>query len=135
MKKNGFTLIELVIVISIIGLISSIFIPNFSSIQTKAKESSIKTIVHSLHTAIESYFITTGHYPGGDNLNIIELASILIKTGDLISIPKNPFTGFEYSETDSSGKITYSYSEKSQSYTLTALGLNNEKELITIKNF
>ncbi|WP_300350562.1 prepilin-type N-terminal cleavage/methylation domain-containing protein [Clostridium sp.] len=63
-KKKGFTLIELIIVIAIIAILAAIAIPNFLSIQRKAKVkadvASAKTIYDATSTAIaESKIIPT----------------------------------------------------------------------------
>jgi prepilin-type N-terminal cleavage/methylation domain-containing protein len=56
-KKKGFTLIELMVVIVIIGILVSIALPNFISAQDRAKISGLKTNMHSLQLAAETYAI------------------------------------------------------------------------------
>jgi prepilin-type N-terminal cleavage/methylation domain-containing protein len=66
MKKtnNGFTLIELMIVVVIIGILAAIAIPNFISMQDRARESSVKSNMHSLQLAAEDFSIQAGgNYP------------------------------------------------------------------------
>lgn len=60
MKKNGFTLIELMIVIIIIGILISISLPNFLSAQEKAKISSIKSNMKTFQVMLESYSVDWG---------------------------------------------------------------------------
>lgn len=56
MKKRGFTLIELMIVVAIIGILASIAIPNFLKFQTKARQVEARTNLASVAVAEISYF-------------------------------------------------------------------------------
>lgn len=56
MKNNkGFTLIELMIVVAIIGILAAIAIPNFMNYQCKAKQSEAKTVLGNIRVAQEAY--------------------------------------------------------------------------------
>jgi prepilin-type N-terminal cleavage/methylation domain-containing protein len=71
-SKKGFTLIELMVVIVIIGILVAIALPNFISAQDRAKVSSVKANMHTVQTAAETYAVDWGGvYPGklgnGDN--------------------------------------------------------------------
>jgi len=134
-KKTGFSLIELIIVLAIIGLISSMLFPNFASIQTKAKESSLKAVGHSIQVAVESYFLTKSTYPEGTDMELTDLVNILIANQDLKNIPVNPFTGKIYTNADSSGKITYTYDNNSSYYSILGYGLENEKQVFALQNY
>lgn len=56
MKKKGFTLIELMIVVAIIGILAAIAIPNFVRFQARSKQSEAKTNLKALFTAQKSYY-------------------------------------------------------------------------------
>jgi len=64
-SKKGFTLIELMIVVAIIGILAAIAIPNFIRFQLKAKTSEGKVNVAAIRTAEEAYFSEFGTYVGG----------------------------------------------------------------------
>ena len=55
-SKKGFTLIELMIVVAIIGILAAIAIPNFLRFQAKSKQSEAKTNLGGIFTAQTSYF-------------------------------------------------------------------------------
>ena len=61
-SRKGFTLIELMIVVAIIGILAAIAIPNFIRFQLKAKTSEGKVNVAAIRTAEEAYFSEFGKY-------------------------------------------------------------------------
>src|SRR5580658_410413 len=56
LAKHGFTLIELMIVVAIIGLLAALAIPNFMKFQARSKQSEARTNLKSLYTAEKSYY-------------------------------------------------------------------------------
>ena len=56
MKQKGFTLIELMIVVAIIGILAAIAIPNYNRFQAKAKLSEVKINLKGIYTAKASVF-------------------------------------------------------------------------------
>ena len=56
LKQRGFTLIELMIVVAIIGILAAIAIPNFIKFQARSKQSEAKTNLKACFTAQKAYF-------------------------------------------------------------------------------
>jgi type IV pilus assembly protein PilA len=61
-NKKGFTLIELMIVVAIIGILAAIAIPNFMNYQCKAKQAEAKSSLGSIRVAQEAYFAEFDKY-------------------------------------------------------------------------
>lgn len=62
-SQSGFTLIELMIVIIIIGILVAVAVPNFIGASDRAKVASVKSNVHTVQTNLEAYNIDKGNYP------------------------------------------------------------------------
>lgn len=66
-KKNGFTLVEIMVVVSIVALLAAISIPNLLNARRTANESAAKATLQVISTAIETYSVTTnGQYAPAD---------------------------------------------------------------------
>ena len=72
-KNEGFTLIELMIVVAIIGILAAIAIPNFLNYQCKAKQSEAKQNLGALAKAEVAYFSEYNTYidASGDDLKTL----------------------------------------------------------------
>ena len=67
MTKKGFTLLELLIVVLIIGLLASIALPQYQLAVDKAKFSNFQSLVKSIETAFDGYYLIHDEYPNNFN--------------------------------------------------------------------
>ncbi len=67
-REKGFTLIELMIVVAIIGILAAVAIPKFADLVTKSKEASVKGNLGTVRSALSIYYgDNDGNYPGTAN--------------------------------------------------------------------
>ena len=68
--RRGFSLLELLAVVTILGIIAVVVIPRISSSSTTAKENSCFQNKSEVNSAVERYFFTNGSLPGSvDDVN------------------------------------------------------------------
>lgn len=61
-RPSGFTLVELMVVVAIIGILSSVAIPSLGRLQLRSKEAEKSLVVRQVATAVEEYFVRDGRY-------------------------------------------------------------------------
>ncbi len=97
-SEHGFTLLELIVVVAIIGILAGIVVPNLAGRPKRAKEAVLRHNLLALRDVIDQYYGDKGHYP--------ETLEILVESGYLRALPYDPMTGandtwvVEYEEED-----------------------------------
>ncbi len=71
LKRNdsGFTIVELLIVIIVIGILAALVLVTFSGVQQKARNTERTTDIKAVASHLEVYNAQFGYYPSGPNLN------------------------------------------------------------------
>jgi len=102
MKKNfkkAFTLVEMLIVVVIIGILSSALLPRLQGAQSAARDSARKSDLSQLGSAILQYYNNRGEYPEGSGTDkgtswvmipVDDIGDKLIKLVELSSVPHDP---------------------------------------------
>ena len=62
-KREGFTLLELLIVVAIIAILAAIAVPNFLEAQTRSKVARVRADFRTIATALEAYAVDNNDYP------------------------------------------------------------------------
>jgi prepilin-type N-terminal cleavage/methylation domain-containing protein len=68
-KQQGFTIVELLIVIVVIGILAALVITTFTGIQQKARDTERTTDIKALQGQVEAYFAQKGNYPSLTDMN------------------------------------------------------------------
>ena len=84
MKKRGFTLIEIMIVFTLIGILLGLGLPNYSKSVKRAKEATLKEDLFQMRKLIDQYYQDKGRYP-------VSLRA-LVDEKYLRRIPEDPIT-------------------------------------------
>jgi prepilin-type N-terminal cleavage/methylation domain-containing protein len=105
--QQGFTMIELLIVIIVIAILAAIAIPTYLGQRQKAKDAAVKEAVHSLQVGVQSYAVDHNDtYPASGDLAVLK--------GDYVDAwPHDPYNG---------GGMAYASSPKAGSYAYTSDG-------------
>lgn len=94
-RQQGFTLLELLIVIVIIGILALIIVPGLASGPKRARDAQRKSDMRAVKNALETYYNDNNSYPAGDYSGLgTYLVNAYIPT--MPTDPKSGNTGYAY---------------------------------------
>ncbi len=92
--KKGFTLVEILIVVVILGILAAIVIPQFSDASTQAKESRLRSDLQSMRSQIELYKIQhNDNLPGTQGISFEEALTKYTTVAGALADPQAPGAG------------------------------------------
>lgn len=108
-RQSGFTIVELVVVVLVVGILLTLTLPNLFSTQQRARDDTRKNDLRNIQQALETYHNDTVSYP-------TTVEGLAVLSPDYINtIPSDPNGG------------SYSYESDGATYTLTA-DLENDND-------
>jgi len=132
-RDKGFTIVELLIVIVVIGILALLVITTYSGIQAKARNAKRESDIKALQTQIEAFFSQKGYYPSLTDMNTATWLSANMASLDQNALidPSNPTQSktlasapvakqYSYQVTDSNGNSCEAQDTNCAKYTLTA---------------
>ncbi len=130
-KQSGFTIVELLIVIVVIGILATLVIVTFSGIQQRARNTTRQTDINAIASHIEAYYADNGRYPTLTNMNTASFRTANLKGLDpealkdpkgaaqtLVAAPAA--NSYAYEVTDDAGAACDNSTTDCTKYTLTA---------------
>lgn len=104
-KRSGFTLVELIVVISILAVLAGVVVPKVQSHVQKSRDARRLADIRAIQEAITSYYTDRGSYPppikngsygGWDVSSDGNFIDELVKTGYLSEVPTDPINDATY---------------------------------------
>jgi prepilin-type N-terminal cleavage/methylation domain-containing protein len=83
-RARGFTLLEMIIVVAMIGILASIAMPALKDMPRRASESVLKTNLRTVREVLDQHYGDKGHYPA--------TLEELVEKGYLRAVPFDPMT-------------------------------------------
>jgi general secretion pathway protein G len=138
MKRNsrGFTLVEILIVVIILGILAAIVIPQFTNASNDARNNSVASTLQTMRSQIELYKIQHGDTPPAQGSLVTLLTLKTDTTGNTTvnqalttgilgpyvqTFPTNPINGLSAVGTSASTAVGWVYTVTNNAYTVSAV--------------
>ena len=110
-NKKGFTIVELLIVIVVIGILATLVIVTFTGIQQKARNSQRQTDINAVASHVEAFYAQHGFYPTAADITNATFRTNQMKGLDPEALrdPKQSSTGTIATAAVEAGTYQYSY--------------------------
>lgn len=105
-KDKGFTLVEVLVVVFIIGLLSSVVLVGLGTFRARGRDTRRITDIRSTQTILELYYAKNGQYPAVGSWSDLESAIAGAGVG-ASSLPNDPINGQNYEYGASSNNQRY----------------------------
>ncbi|HWT55423.1 MAG TPA: type II secretion system protein [Candidatus Microsaccharimonas sp.] len=87
-QSKGFTIVELLIVIVVIGILAGLVITTYNGIQQKARNTERTTDLKTFQSQLEAYYANKGFYPSNANLGTTSATNVAFLASDLKGMDK-----------------------------------------------
>jgi len=142
MNNKGFTLIELMIVVVIIGILAAIAIPNFINMQARAKEAAVKSNCHTIQLAAEDFAVQNdGVYAADVDADATPSGQTIVDMLPGAALLQNPFTKVATEPVNAgaaaageSGYVPIAQNNVNVGYTITGVGKAAGTIIITLSS-
>ena len=142
MNNKGFTLIELMIVVVIIGILAAIAIPNFINMQARAKEAAVKSNCHTIQLAAEDFAVQNdGVYAADVDADATPSGQTIVDMLPGAALLQNPFTKVATEPVNAaaaaageSGYVPTAQNNVNVGYTITGVGKAPGTTIITLSS-
>lgn len=113
-KTHGFTLMELLISVSIIAILIAISIASYTTINKQSRDTKRKSDIEQLRSALEMYRANNGYYPNTGTGSWVDASTLstVLDTSYILAIPVDPkssTTPYMYMATNVSNGLYYAY--------------------------
>ena len=127
LKKNGFTIIELLVTLVILGVLISLTMPRLIGFERRAKDSSIFQVAASIRSSMEAYHQMNSSYPLQEDVSSWEDLDLKLEMVDLGAMKKynignnhsNISNAFVYESTKDTYKIEVASNKTKKKYIIT----------------